>query len=129
MNEDDDDLDIDDADSGAGTDAGNAPPCWLALMVCSMALMTAYASPEPTASVDAAVQKSLLARKIVGNLFFLRDHPHAPPRLRQVAGNMHALWIALAKQAAASMPSAPSASAGQEVAAAAVSMERSAWLH
>lgn len=71
-------------------------PCAVGLLAGTLALMTAHASPEPTARVDAVTQRRLMARKIVSNLFFLQHHPDAPPPLRQVAANMHERWLPLA---------------------------------
>ena len=70
-------------------------PCGVALLAATLALMTAHAAPEPTARVDAACQRRLMARKIVSNLFFLQHHPDLPPGLRQVAANAHGHWQAL----------------------------------
>lgn len=71
-------------------------PCALGLLVGSLALMTAHASPEAVPHLDATIQRRLLARKIVSNLFLLQHHPHAPPPLRQVAVNLHARWLPMA---------------------------------
>jgi hypothetical protein len=71
-------------------------PCAFGLLVGTLALMTAHASPDPGARVDAITQRRLMARKIVSNLFFLQHHPDAPPPLRQVAANMHARWLPMA---------------------------------
>lgn len=72
-------------------------PCAVGLLAGTLALMTAHASPEPTARVDSVTQRRLMARKIVSNLFFLQHHPDAPPPLRQVAANMHARWLPMAR--------------------------------
>lgn len=71
-------------------------PCALGLLVGTLALMTAHASPEAAPHLDATIQRRLLARKIVSNLFFLQHHPDAPPPLRQVAINLHARWLPIA---------------------------------
>jgi hypothetical protein len=76
-----------------------ALPCWVGLMVGSLALMTAHAAPEPAAKADADTQRKLIARKLVSNLFFLQHHPVAPPGLRQVAANLHAAWLPLSQRA------------------------------
>lgn len=73
-------------------------PCWLALLAGSLALMTAHAAP-PSAEPSAPRQRALVVRKIISNLARLREHPHAPPGLRQVAANMHGLWLPLALDA------------------------------
>ena len=78
------------------TNADEAWPCALSLLVGTLALMTAHAHPEPAAHVDAATQRRLMARKIVSNLFFLQHHPDAPPPLRQVAANLHGRWLPMA---------------------------------
>lgn len=111
----------------------DAPPCWPTLMACSLALMTAHACPDPASTLDAAGQRRLIARKIVSNLFFLRHHPHAPQALRQVAANMHALWVPLAHPADAGAPHAttapPALTAPPAAPAAAAPDLGPAWLH
>lgn len=72
-----------------------ALPCSVALIAATLSLMTAHAAPEPTARVDAACQRRLMARKIVSNLFFLQHHPELPPGLRQVAAHAHGRWQAV----------------------------------
>ncbi|MDV7392710.1 hypothetical protein RZS08_15185, partial [Arthrospira platensis SPKY1] len=42
-------------------------------------------------------QKTLMARKVVSNLFFLASHPGLNPNFRVVVGKMHQHWTALAK--------------------------------
>ena len=71
-------------------------PCAFGLLVGTLALMTAHASPEPETHDDVTTQRRLMARKIVSNLFFLQHHPDAPPPLRQVAANMHGRWLSMA---------------------------------
>lgn len=71
-------------------------PCYQALVAATVALMTCHAAPEPTARVDLATQRRLLACKVVSNLFFLQRHPALPPGLRAVMGHAHATWVALA---------------------------------
>jgi hypothetical protein len=73
-------------------------PCAQMLIGTTMALMTAFANPHPEASVPAATQRRLMARKIVSNLFFLKDHPAVGRPLREVLLSAHALWVALATQ-------------------------------
>lgn len=82
-------------------------PCAVGLLAATLALMTGHAAPDPTARVDAATLQQLTARKIVSNLFFLQQHPHLPPGLRQVASQLHARWLPLAKAAACGAPPAP----------------------
>lgn len=94
-----------------------AMPCAAALLAGTMALMTAYAQPEapqgaetlpgpgggPDTACDprqrigdaAQARRVLLARKVVSNLFFLREHPGVDDGLRKVAARMHAHWTAL----------------------------------
>jgi hypothetical protein len=74
-------------------------PCWLALLAGSLALMTAHAAPPPGAPASTPCSRALIVRKIISNLARLRGHPHAPPGLRQVAANMHGLWLPLALDA------------------------------
>lgn len=72
-------------------------PCAFGLLVGTLALMTAHASPEPETHVDVTTQRRLMARKIVSNLFFLQHDPDAPPPLRQVAANMHVRWLSMSE--------------------------------
>jgi hypothetical protein len=84
-------------DNPARPDTGM--PCAFGLLVATLALMTAHASPAPEARVGAVVastQRRLMAHKIVSNLFFLQHHPDAPPPLRRVAANLHARWLPMA---------------------------------
>lgn len=90
--------DTDEAETGASY------PCVQGLIAANVALMTAYANPAPDARVDMACQRSLLARKVVSNLSFLRAHPLLSPALRQVMAHAHQHWVALA--AAAATPAA-----------------------
>lgn len=81
----------------ASADDGIALPCDQALLAATLALMTAYANPCPAARVDAATQRRLMARRIVSNLFFLREHPALGPGMRQVVGAVHGHWVTLAR--------------------------------
>jgi hemin uptake protein HemP len=63
----------------------------------TLALMTCWAEPEPTASLGAAQQRMMMARKIVSNLYFLREHPHLPCGLRLVITKLHARWCDIAQ--------------------------------
>jgi hypothetical protein len=71
--------------------AGTPWPCAASLLAGTLALMTRWAAPDPT-----AMQRELIARKIVSNLFFLREHPHLPAGLRLVSVRLHAAWSDIA---------------------------------
>jgi hypothetical protein len=73
-------------------------PCPTALVAGTFALMTAWAAPDA-----ATTQRSLIARKIVSNLFFLRQHPALGEPLRRVLANAHEQWLPIAAHA----PTAP----------------------
>jgi hypothetical protein len=73
-------------------------PCDQALLAATLALMSAYASPTPLAHVDTATQQRLMARKIVSNLFFLREHPALGDGMRRVVTTVHRHWVALAER-------------------------------
>jgi hypothetical protein len=66
--------------------------------------MTCWAAPEAEAKLGAREQRSLIARKVVSNLFFLRDHPDVGPGLQQVVGRLHQRWILIAQDAAITAP-------------------------
>lgn len=87
-----------------------ALPCAEGLLAATLALMTAHARPARTARVDADVQRRLLARKIVSNLFFLREHPAVSPPLRQVLATLHTLWAGIAAEEAVPRTTAAAAS-------------------
>lgn len=70
-------------------------PCIETLIAATVSLMTCWADPAASPRADSSVQRRLLAKKIVSNLFFLRHHPDASPALRLVMGNAHAHWVAL----------------------------------
>lgn len=89
----------------ADDDADLPLPSLEALVAGTVALMTTWAAPCPDARIDAAGQRSLLARKVVSNLFFLQHHPCASPALRQVMANAHQRWVALAQPPDSSEPS------------------------
>lgn len=72
-----------------------AYPCLQGLLAANVALMTAYANPAPDTRVDAEAQRRLLARKVVSNLFFLREHPLLSAGLRQVMAQAHSHWAQL----------------------------------
>lgn len=67
-----------------------------ALVAGTMALMTSWADPCPDARIDPAAQRSLLAHKVVSNLFFLQHHPHASEPLRRVMASVHQRWMGVA---------------------------------
>lgn len=87
-------------------DDGIALPCDQALLAATLALMTAYANPCTGARVDAATQRRLMARRIVSNLFFLREHPALGPGMRQVMATVHGHWSALARMLEGAPPEA-----------------------
>jgi len=63
-------------------------PCAEAMLAGTLALMTGYAQHQ-----DAGV-RSLMARKVVSNLFFLSGHPHLSDAFRTMLGNLRARWQA-----------------------------------
>jgi hypothetical protein len=77
--------------------AAPALPCAGGLIAGTLALMTCWAAPEAAAPVSAQHQRALMARKIVSNLYFLREHPDLAPGLRQVIGKVHQRWLLLAQ--------------------------------
>lgn len=80
------------------SDYGGTPwPCAASLLAGTLALMTRWAAPDPT-----ELHRDLIARKIVSNLFFLREHPHLPAGLRLVSVKLHAAWSDIALGAARS---------------------------
>ena len=85
-------------DSHIEDDDAPALPCAGGLLAGTLALMTCWAQPEPDAAIDGAQQRALMARKIVSNLFLLREHPDLPPGLRLVATRLHARWGAIAER-------------------------------
>jgi hypothetical protein len=72
-------------------------PCDQAMIAATLALMTAYADPAPDAKLPVEGQRRQMARKIVSNLFFLREHPAVGAGMRQVLTRMHRQWVALAE--------------------------------
>lgn len=75
----------------------DAPPSAEALVAGTIALMTSWADPCPNASVGLDAQRSLLARKVVSNLFFLHHHPELSDPLRSVMARAHARWVDIAR--------------------------------
>jgi len=61
-------------------------PCAEALLAGSLALMTGHAQS------DCARQRSLMARKVRSNLFFLAQHPGVNAPFRTVLQRMHDHW-------------------------------------
>lgn len=82
-------------------------PCAQALLAAVVALMSAYAHPAPGAGCDLDLHRRLLARKVVSNLFFLRQHPDVPPPLRQVMAHVHQHWSVLAEGPVTAAPAVP----------------------
>ncbi len=58
-----------------------------ALLAGTLAVMTAYAQ----SCCDGC--RTLMARKIVSNLFTLVQHPAAAPAFRAMAANLHGCWV------------------------------------
>jgi hypothetical protein len=88
-------LPADDPEPDAA-EPGPSYPCVQGLIAANVALMTAYANPAPGARVNPEAQRRLLARKVVSNLFFLREHPLLSPPLRQVMDHALRHWQGLA---------------------------------
>lgn len=65
----------------------------------TLALMTSWADPCPHAPLGLQQQRSLLARKVASNLFFLREHPRLSPAMRQIIAQVQQRWLALAQSA------------------------------
>jgi hypothetical protein len=82
-------------DSSLDRDPGAALPCAGGLLAGTLALMTCCAEPEHRA----APQRALMARKIVSNLYFLREHPDLPLGLRLVITRLHARWCEVTRGA------------------------------
>ena len=93
-------------------------PCPGALLAGTLALMTAWADPCGNAQCIAAKQRHLMARKIVSNLFFLKEHPHVAPLMRNVMANAHRRWVLVAAsvEEGEPAPSAPSIESTDEAA-------------
>ncbi|MEK8051368.1 hypothetical protein AACH10_14040 [Ideonella sp. DXS22W] len=70
-------------------------PCPHALIAGTLALMTTWADPAPGSALDVAGLRSLLARKVVSNLFFLAEHPALSPAMRQVMTQARERWQGL----------------------------------
>ncbi len=78
-------------------ETSEALPCVGGLVAGTLALMTCWAAPEPSDSATEEQQRALMARKIVSNLFFLREHPDVAPGMRHVIGKVHQRWLLLAQ--------------------------------
>ena len=74
----DPDIQRDPAQGLPGTDA---------LLAGTLAVMTAYAQ----SCCDGC--RTLMAQKIISNLFMLAQHPVAAPAFRSMAGNLHGCWV------------------------------------
>jgi hypothetical protein len=61
-------------------------PCAEAMLAGTLALMTGYAQHG-----DAGV-RSLMAKKVVSNLFFLSGHPHLSDHFKTMLGNLRSRW-------------------------------------
>lgn len=75
-----------DADTTADDAEEYTMPCAEAMLAGTLALMTGYAQQQ-----DAGV-RSLMARKVVSNLFFLSGHPHLSDGFRAMLGNLRTRW-------------------------------------
>lgn len=58
-----------------------------ALMAGTLALMTGYAQ-----AAEGDPNRSMLARKLVSNLFFLSEHPQVSPHMRCMLANLRTRW-------------------------------------
>jgi len=58
-----------------------------ALTAGALALMTSYAQAPKDCP-----NRSLMARKLVSNLFFLSEHPHVSPPMRAMLANLRTRW-------------------------------------
>lgn len=85
-------------------------PCAQALLAGTLALMSACAVPLAGAGATAPDSRLPMARKIVENLFLLREHPGLAPAMRAVVSKLHVHWAALAEAA----PDAPTRQPGAQ---------------
>jgi len=81
-------------------------PCAEALLAGSLALMTGHAQS------NCARQRSLMARKVRSNLFFLCGHPGLTPAFRTVVQRLHDHWEQLVQAGPPESPARPSDSDG-----------------
>ena len=70
------------------------PALALWMLAGTLALMTGYAQ----AAADCP-NRSLMARKLVSNLFFLSGHPHVSPPMRTMLDNLRTRWQLAAEAA------------------------------
>ncbi|WP_157269528.1 hypothetical protein [Azohydromonas aeria] len=69
-----------------------------ALMAATLALMTRWADPVPQSCPEQTRRmRSLLARKIVSNLFFLQHHPAMGEQMGLIVANAHRCWQGMAQ--------------------------------
>jgi hypothetical protein len=105
-----------------------------ALHAATLALMTGHAQQS------CPQRRSLMARKIRSNLFFLYQHPGLTPELRRVLQRLHGMWDTMVQSGGTEAPSAkPPASAPQPTVQPAAqrawptepvaSQAHAAWLH
>lgn len=78
----------------------HAMPCAEAMLAGTLALMTGYAQ-----HADAGT-RSLMAKKVVSNLFFLSGHPHLSDGFRTMLGNLRTRWQLEVEQGASPVASA-----------------------
>lgn len=71
-------------------------PCADALVAGTVALMTAWAAPCPSCTLDVDQQRYLLSRKLLGNLLLLQQHPALSPGLRGVMAQARERWLEVA---------------------------------
>lgn len=99
---------IPDTETGDARDDELPLPCPHAMIAGTLALMTTWADPAPGHALDVAGLRSLLARKVVSNLFFLAEHPALSPAMRQVMAQARERWQGLTHasptDASASLP-------------------------
>lgn len=77
-------------------DEAHTLPSVEALTAGTLALMTGYAQ-----SATGCPHRSLMARKLLSNLFFLSEHPHVSPPMRAMLVNLRARWQPAAEAAPA----------------------------
>jgi hypothetical protein len=77
-------------------------PCPQRLLACTVALMSAWATPESRDRADQDAVRSLIARKLVAQLASLMTHPALGEPMRQVMAQARQRWLPLAGSALAS---------------------------
>lgn len=80
-------MNLSDVSTDASGDEEYVLPSVDALMAGTLALMTGYSQTPETCP-----NRSLMARKLVSNLFFLANHPHVSPTMRCMLGNLRTRW-------------------------------------